>query len=851
MAVRRDSVQIDISFITDESKAFAQTIQNTKEFQKELRRAKRNGEDLTGTINQIVNAGKQVEGLDLKKVAPAQLIQRARQLNQAMRLIPQNAPQYKILEGELSDINNELAEMRGRTRGVSRAQAQMATTGRRAFQFLGRALAAVGIAQLGRNVISTTASFEKMFAVLENALGSRSAAQASFQLIQEFAANSPFQVDQILASYIKLVNRGFVPTREELVKIGDLAASQGKDIDQVVEALLDAQVGEFERLKELGIRAKSNGDTVILSFKGQTVEVEKTEEALKNAVLAFAELEGVQGTTAQIAQTLEGRLSNLQDSFTSFLATIGNSGGLGDALGGVLGVLDDVLKDITFSLSDAGEKANVLTDQFLAQQTEVNNLESELNPLLQRYEELTNNSERSFQEQRELEKIIVQIGKITPKAVTEIDKYGNALGINAGRSREFLEAEKARLRFINKEQIQELERLRENTEALIGVEQRLIERKDETFLGFELFPADRVREAAVNIGNYQDDIRGIEAQLRLLNGAFDEVENNPTFDFIGNAERGNAVLEALNKQNEKADEVLDKVQEIKREALEELPGIETRGSGVEEIESVDRERRTNEFLKEVLDEREEQFADYEQRRLDNAQRTAELQQQMLAQTFQSASSFIQSGIDLLGRDEEARKRNATAIKNATKVKIGIDLAAEIQGIWKNANSNITNSIFPGFAQAFAAVQTGLATGRAAFQVAKVNSAKFNIGGFTGPGMFKDETGDRVAGVVHENEWVAPTWMLERFGGLFQRLEGVRQRGFNDGGFTSLNTTPSFSFNPNISTTADVDLSGVQEEIRRQTAILSQTRREMRAYVVYSDITETGQELSDVQREAAL
>jgi len=70
--------------------------------------------------------------------------------------------------------------------------------------------------------------------------------------------------------------------------------------------------------------------------------------------------------------------------------------------------------------------------------------------------------------------------------------------------------------------------------------------------------------------------------------------------------------------------------------------------------------------------------------------------------------------------------------------------------------------------------------------------QFAVGGFTGR---VDSTGQRVAGVVHENEWVAPRWMIEDQPDLFNSLESLRQqRKFAAGGFTSKAPTSTLSNN---------------------------------------------------------
>ncbi len=57
---------------------------------------------------------------------------------------------------------------------------------------------------------------------------------------------------------------------------------------------------------------------------------------------------------------------------------------------------------------------------------------------------------------------------------------------------------------------------------------------------------------------------------------------------------------------------------------------------------------------------------------------------------------------------------------------------------------------------------------------------------------KDHTGFKQAGVVHEDEWVAPKWMIKGNQHLFNELENVREKGsFAQGGFTS-NTPISIS-----------------------------------------------------------
>ena len=177
----------------------------------------------------------------------------------------------------------------------------------------------------GKQIINVTAEFQKLFAVLENTLGSKGLARAAFQDITEFASKTPFQVNEITDAFVRLANRGFVPTREQLRQIGDLAASQGKSFTQLVEAILDGMTLEFERLKEFGIKAKQTNDSVIFSFKGVRTEVARNEEAIRNYLLALGDVEGVAGGMEAVSKTLGGQISNLSDSFDRLFFALGQS----------------------------------------------------------------------------------------------------------------------------------------------------------------------------------------------------------------------------------------------------------------------------------------------------------------------------------------------------------------------------------------------------------------------------------------------------------------------------------------------------------------------------------------------
>jgi hypothetical protein len=211
------------------------------------------------------------------------------------------------------------------------------------------AFAVSSVVSLGKQVIDITAKFQKFEAVLTNTLGSKSEAQKALSMIKNFAASTPFAVDELTDSFVKLANQGFKPTQQEMRKLGDLAASQGKSFNQLTEAIIDAQTGEFERLKEFGIRASKEGDKVRFTFKGVQTQADFTNDSIRNYILSLGDLQGVSGGMAAISQTLGGQISNLGDAWDSLLNTLGS--GNSSVLSGTVSLLADMVKGIEDALT--------------------------------------------------------------------------------------------------------------------------------------------------------------------------------------------------------------------------------------------------------------------------------------------------------------------------------------------------------------------------------------------------------------------------------------------------------------------------------------------------------------------
>lgn len=181
------------------------------------------------------------------------------------------------------------------------------------------------IAAIGVAALKTAGDFEQLEARLFTLTGSAEGAAKAFDLITQFAAKTPFQVQEVTDAFARLKAQGVEPTEKILKSVGDTAAANGKSFLQFTEALLDAQTGQFERLKEFGIVSRTEGEKVSFTFRGVTTEVKKSSEAIRGYLLSIGETQFA-GAMERQSATLQGAFSNLQDALALLANAFGKSG---------------------------------------------------------------------------------------------------------------------------------------------------------------------------------------------------------------------------------------------------------------------------------------------------------------------------------------------------------------------------------------------------------------------------------------------------------------------------------------------------------------------------------------------
>jgi hypothetical protein len=389
--------------------------------------------------------------LDINAMTGRQLKKVAKELAATLDDMSEAADpeEYARLNKRLGEVRSRMAELKSSGKNVEK-EFDLTQTALSKLKAVAVAFIAVKLGgylkDIARNVYATRKEFAKYEAVLRNTLQSQEKAVTAMKMLQKLAADTPGSLQEWTEAYIKLVNRGIKPTTSELTNIGDLAASQGKSVDQLIEAILDAMTGENERLKEFGIKASKSGNTVKYTFRGVTTEVQNSEEAIKNYMLSLGQLDGVAGSMSTQMQELQGIESNLSDTMDNFYNKLGKRFETYFKKG--LKWANDFMSGLTKAIEP-------LSDTFETQFEKVVELQSTLPSLTARYEELKGKTSLTKDEQDELNQVIERVSSIVPSATTEWDNYGRAIALNTTRVHEFLEAEKASLRYLHREELKQ------------------------------------------------------------------------------------------------------------------------------------------------------------------------------------------------------------------------------------------------------------------------------------------------------------------------------------------------------------------------------------------------------------
>ncbi|MFD2633218.1 tape measure protein [Idiomarina piscisalsi] len=222
---------------------------------------------------------------------------------------------------------------------------------------IGGAFALFGGGVAAKGFLDTAVQFERLNVVLKSVQGSSKAAEQSMDWIRDFAREVPFNLQEVADSFVRLQSYGIDGRQDDLLRdLGDLAAAMGRPLQQPVEALADAVTGEFERLKELGIKANQTLDKVFFSFsvngKDYVLEAEKTASGISEALQKIVKYRGLGGSMEALSETWMGLVARMQSVWQEFQIEVMNAG--------AFDFLKAILKDVYNTMNEVLDAENAV-----------------------------------------------------------------------------------------------------------------------------------------------------------------------------------------------------------------------------------------------------------------------------------------------------------------------------------------------------------------------------------------------------------------------------------------------------------------------------------------------------------
>lgn len=246
----------------------------------------------------------------------------------------------KSLQGSIRQANSSFSGMGSAIKGVLAPLLSVA--------------AAIGAL---RKLVDVQRQFDVLNAGLITATGSAENAAIAFDALQQFAAKTPYDLNQATKAFTQLVNLGLTPSEQALMSYGNTASAMGKDLAQMVEAVADATTGEFERLKEFGIKAKKEGDNVSITFQGVTTNIGNNAAEIEQYLIGLGENQFA-GAMEQRMASLDGAISNLADTWDNTFRLIAASGA-GDMIESSVRMATAALDELNAQLASGELGANI------------------------------------------------------------------------------------------------------------------------------------------------------------------------------------------------------------------------------------------------------------------------------------------------------------------------------------------------------------------------------------------------------------------------------------------------------------------------------------------------------------
>lgn len=348
--------------------------------------------------------------------------------------------------------------------------------------------------------------------------------QESMSIVAPVAKTFGFGIKDVVTLLGTLADSGFdassaaTATRNILLNLADANGKLAKELGKPVHTLPDLIAG----LQQLDAKGINLSKTLELTDKRSVAAFNtflRGAGAMGELREAVTDVDGeLKRISEERLQTVEGQTKILQSAWEGLVLSFYNSKG---AMKSVIQWLTRVVEGVTSLIGESG----TLVDQFDQQLDRVTDLERNIRPLVTEYETLRTKTSLNADEHERLKTITKQLSEAYPAAGAAIDQYGNAIEINTEKVNKFIDAERARLKFMHADTIKELEQEVAKQQRIIESAQKQIEKgvytgsRDAGGRGmFRELRSEEVEQLQRQIAEANQIREGAAAQLKRLNG---------------------------------------------------------------------------------------------------------------------------------------------------------------------------------------------------------------------------------------------------------------------------------------------------------------------------------------------
>lgn len=240
----------------------------------------------------------------------------------------------------------------------------------------------------------------------------------------------------------EIASSGFTKIISESANNVGIVAKQLKISKEEVEKLINTNPSEFVLKLASSLKGLSGTQVsqTLKNLKLDSDEVKKVMGVLSDNIDKVREKQDLASKSFQEASTIQRIFTDINADEAAKIERISKSwDSLKNSMSSWVALM---VGPVINSLAGMTSKAKDLTLAYRNQEAQTKSLISTVTPLREQYEKLKDDAKKGADNHRELNKVIGEIGKVVPEAITQQDNYGNALSINIGLLDEYIKKQK-------------------------------------------------------------------------------------------------------------------------------------------------------------------------------------------------------------------------------------------------------------------------------------------------------------------------------------------------------------------------------------------------------------------------